>query len=360
MSTSTTERASLGRWTVPAAVLVVALVVAVPVAALSGAARPLELGDAGPLVRWGQVLVGVVHDLSAALTIGLLFVAAFLVPEGSRSQRRATAARAATVTAGIWLVTALVTLVLTFGELAGLPPGAPGYLSQLLENVWSLDYLRLLLIEAAIIALLIPLASWARTRASLAWSCAVSLAALVPLAFTGHSAGAYGHDTAVNSLLLHLVGITVWVGGLLAIALLLPVLGNALEVTVRRFSVVATWCFVLVAVSGVLFSTISVSSFDALSTPYGILLQLKVGLLLVLGVAGWLQRRRILSAGVDGPARFARLAAGEAVVMGLAVAVGVVLSRTAPPVEATPAADTVTRLTGYAMPPDWSWARMLT
>lgn len=79
----------------PVTVLLVALLVAVPVAALSGAAAPLQLGDAGPVVRWGLALVGVVHDAMAALTIGLLFVAAFLMPEHRTTDRRGTAAPAA-------------------------------------------------------------------------------------------------------------------------------------------------------------------------------------------------------------------------------------------------------------------------
>ena len=344
----------------PVTVLLVALLVAVPVAALSGAAAPLQLGDAGPVVRWGLALVGVVHDAMAALTIGLLFVAAFLMPEHRTTDRRGTAARAAAVSAAVWAVSAFVILFLTFGELAGLAPSAPGYLGELLANVWPLELMRLLLIESLMIVALVPLALWARTRASLAWATVLAIAALIPLAFTGHSAGTFGHDTAVNSLALHLVGITVWVGGLLAIALLLPVLGRALPVTVARFSTVAGWCFVVVGLSGVLFSTITVQDLEGLRTSYGAILLIKVALLLVLGVAGWLQRRTIVARGVDSPRRFARLAAGELVVMGLLLGLGVVLSRTPPPVPPVEPVDSATNLTGYPMPEPWSWGNMLT
>ncbi|MGO0577373.1 cytochrome c oxidase assembly protein [Ornithinimicrobium panacihumi] len=352
--------ARLGGWTVPAAVLLVALLVAVPVAAFSGAAAPLALGDAGPVVRWGLALVGVVHDVMAALTVGLLFVAAFLVPEHRTTDRRGTAARAAAVAAGVWALAALVILYLTFAELAGFPPSTPGYLGQLLENLWPLELMRLLLIELLMIVALVPLALWARTRVSLAWATALAVAALIPLAFTGHSAGTYGHDTAVNALALHLIGITVWVGGLLAIAVLMPVLGKALPATVARFSTVAGWCFAIVGISGVLFSTITVQDLEGLSTAYGTILLLKVALLLVLGVAGWLQRRTIVAKGVDSPRRFARLALGELVVMGLLVGLGVVLSRTPPPVPEVEPRDSATNLTGYPMPEAWSWENMLT
>ena len=54
-----------GGWSVVITTVLVGLVVAVPVASFSGAAAPLLIGDAGPLVRWGMTLVGVVHDLAA-------------------------------------------------------------------------------------------------------------------------------------------------------------------------------------------------------------------------------------------------------------------------------------------------------
>ena len=39
------------------------------------------LPDAGPLVRWGLPLVRAVHDVAAALTVGLLVLAATIIPE---------------------------------------------------------------------------------------------------------------------------------------------------------------------------------------------------------------------------------------------------------------------------------------
>lgn len=350
----------LGGWGAPATVLLVALLAAVPAASLSGAAAPVVIGDAGPLVRWGMPLVGVVHDLAAALTLGLLIVAAFLAREGSTTDRRGAAARAASSAALVWLVSSLVVLYLTFGELAGVPPGSPGYLSDVVSNAWDLEPMRLVVTEAALVAGLVVVTAWARTRAALAWTAALAALALTPPAFSGHSTSATGHETAVTALGLHLLGLSVWVGGLMAIGLLLPVLGKALPDTVARFSTLATWSYAMVALSGVLFATVTVGSLEGLATPYGILVQLKVGLLVLLGIAGWLQRRHLLSRGVDSAARFARLAAGELVLMGLAVGLGVVLSRTRPPDSDSPARDIAVDLTGFPLPEPWGWGRLLT
>lgn len=350
----------LGGWGAPLAVLLVAGLVAVPAASLSGASAPVVLGDAGPLVRWGMPLVGVVHDLAAALTVGLLMVAAFLVREGRTTDRRGTAARAASASALVWLVSTVVLLVLSYGELAGVPPGSPGYVGQVMATAWDLEPMRLVVTEAGMVAVLLVGTAWARTRGALAWAAVLAVVALTPAAFSGHSTSATGHETAVTGLGLHLLGLSLWVGGLMAIGLLLPVLGRALPDTVARFSTVATWAYALVALSGVLFATVTVGGIAGLSTPYGVLVQLKVGLLVLLGVAGWLQRTTVVARGVDSPARFARLAAGELVVMGLAVGLGVVLSRTPPPTSSSAPRDVAVDLTGLPLPEPWAWGRLLT
>lgn len=352
------ERSPLA-WVTPVTGLLAAVVVALPAAALSGAVAPVAIGDAGPLVRWGLVLLAVVHHLSAALTIGLLLVAAFLVREGSTTRRRATAAQLASGSALLWLLSSLGLLVLGFGQLAGLEPGAPGYLSQLLGNLW-IEPVRLRLTEMALVTLVLLLALVVRTRGALAWTTLVALLALTPLAFGGHSSGATGHDTAVTALGLHLVGISVWVGGLLAIGLLQPVLGPALGDTVRRYSTLAAWSFVLVALSGVLFSLLTADDLADLTTPYWRLIWLKVGLLGLLFVAGAAQRRAVVSRGADRPHLFARLATGELLLMGAAVGLGAVLARTPPPVvEQIPAGDPVYALTGYPTPPPFTPARLI-
>lgn len=348
-------------WTVPATALLVAVLVAVAGAAFSGAAAPLLIGDAGPVVRWGMVLGRTVHDTAAALTVGLLLVGGFLVREGRTTQRRRTAGRLATMAALLWFVSAAVVLVLGFGDLAGLSPDAPGYPGELLANLTSLEVMRLRLTELVMVAALLALCAVARTRATLAWGAVLALACLAPLAFAGHSSGNVDHETGVTALGLHLVGLTLWVGGLAAIALLRPVLGSALPDTVRRFSTVALWAYALVALSGTLFAVLTVGEAADLVSPYWLLIWLKIALLVILGAAGWWQRSRIIAGGLEAPGAFARLALTEVVLMAAAIGLGVALSRTEPPSGTLiDAADPVYQLTGAPMPDQpWAWARLL-
>lgn len=335
--------------------VVVATAAAVPVAVLaalaSGALNPVLLGDAGPVARYGLVITRALHDLSAALTVGLLLVAAFLTPESRTSARRETAARTAAGSAVVWAVTAAVGLVLAFADAAGMPVSSPGFWALLAENVVPIELTRLLLIETVLALLVVPVAWVARTRGGLAWTFLLSLAALLPLSFAGHASGTEGHEQAMTALMFHLFGVSLWVGGLLAIVLLRRHLGRALEVTVRRYSTVALWCYVAVAGSGVLFALLQVEEPADLVSPYWLLIWAKVAALVLLGGFGALQRRRILAGGLERRGAFARLAVTELVVMGGALGLAVALSRTPPPVEESTNVDPVIELTGYPAPP---------
>lgn len=347
---------------VPCAVLVLtALVVGLPVAGLSGATAPVLLADAGPVVRWGQVAVGVVHDLAAAAAVGLLVVGAFLTPESRTSRRRELAARTAGWAALLWAVSALVLLVLGFAEVFGVPMAAPGFAGELAGSLWSIELVRLWGIEVAMAAVLTVVAFCVRTRGGLAWAALLATSTLVPIAFTGHSSGAEGHETAVTALHLHLLGVTVWLGGLLAILLLRPALGPVVTVTVRRYSTLALWAFVTVSFSGVLFSLQSVDDLGDLTSAYWVVIWAKVAALTALGVLGYVHRRRLLASGMDRPRAFVRLATVELAVMGAAIGLAVALGRTPPPaVQGPDLSDPAYAVTGYATPPPLTAATLVT
>ncbi|HET7659107.1 MAG TPA: CopD family protein, partial [Oryzihumus sp.] len=272
-----------------ALIVVAALAVAVPAAVLGGAvAAPVPgLPDPGALVRWGVVLVRVVHDLAAALTVGLLVLAAFIVPESRSTSRRLTATRWAAVSATVWAVAGLVGLVFSFADLAGVRVSDPGFGEQLQTFVFSIDVLRAAAISIGLVLVVATGAALARTRAAMVALALLSLLAVLPLALAGHAAGSTDHDTAVNSLGAHLLGAVLWVGGLLGLVVLRPLLGRALPVSVRRYSTLAGWCFATVAVSGALNAWLRVGSFSGLASPYGALVIGKTVALVLLGLAGW-------------------------------------------------------------------------
>ncbi|HZW44745.1 MAG TPA: cytochrome c oxidase assembly protein [Dermatophilaceae bacterium] len=317
-----------------AAVAVVAVVI--PAGLLGGAfaAPVIGLPDAGEIVRWGLPVVRAVHDLAAASTVGLLVVAATIIPEARGTSRRIIASRYAAASGVVWVVAGLVGLALAFASLSGSKLTDPSFGAQLQTFVFQLESLRVALISSAM-ALVVTLgAALVRRRSGMVALAVLSILALLPLSLAGHAADAASHDTAVTALAVHLVSAVMWVGGLLALAMLRPMLGATLGVSVQRYSTLAGWCFGGVAVSGVASAWIRVGSIDNLGSSYGALVILKVVALALLGIAGWRQRARVVDRIATDPlaARlFGRLALIELVVMGAAFALGTALSRSAPP-----------------------------
>ncbi|QDO87325.1 cytochrome C oxidase assembly protein [Ornithinimicrobium ciconiae] len=347
---------------VPVAVVIaVGVLVAVVIASISGAVEPLILGDTGPVVRYGQVVARVLHDLSSSLTIGLLLVAAFLTPEARATSRRSTAAVAAAYSAGAWALTCLLSLVFTFSQSSGLLLGDPAFWSELRSTAWRLEITRLIVIELVMVVLLIVGAAWARTRGQLAWAFTLAIATLWPISFAGHGSSLIGHEQGMTGLLIHLVGISLWVGGLLAIVVLRPVLGVAMPVTLQRYSPIALACYVAVGASGVLFALLQADDLADLTSPYWLVLWLKVLALAVLGLFGYNQRQLLLQRDTTRPGVFARLALTELAVMGAAVGLGVALSRTPPPViEDITGADPALPLTGFPTPEPFTLGKLFT
>jgi cytochrome c oxidase assembly factor CtaG/putative copper export protein len=357
-------------------VVLAAVAVVVPAVLLTGAvAAPVAgLSDPGMLVRWGLPVVRAIHDVAAALTVGLLVLAATIVPETTTTNRRVTATRWASASAVVWVVAALAGLVLSFADISSTPLTDPTFGTQFQSFVLSIEVLRVAAISMGLALVVAIGASVARHRSAMVALAALSVLAVLPLALAGHAAGSASHDTAVNSLAVHLVASVLWVGGLLGLVVLRPLLGQGLAVSVARYSTLAGWCFVLVALSGIQNAWIRLGSLSALGSPYGVLVIGKVVALGVLGLAGLQQRRVVIARmATDEGARalFARLAVVEVVVMGAAFGLATALSRSAPPVPdlVQGKADPVQALTGYAAPPralragdwltlwqvDWLW-----
>ncbi|WP_432563823.1 cytochrome c oxidase assembly protein [Kineococcus sp. SYSU DK003] len=343
------------------AVLLAALAVLLTALALAGGLDPSVLGDPGALVRYGLPIARTVHDLSAAVAIGGFAVATFLLPFPSGAWTRAV--RVAGVAAGAWAVAALLVLVLTAMDVIGAAPGAPEFGAQFAQFAQQIDLGRALLVTTVLAAVAATVGAAATSPTGAAWGTAVGIVALMPLSLSGHASGSASHETAVSSLAMHLVGVTVWIGGLAAVLLVAPLTGRAsgagkgqrsvdLPTLAARYSTVALWCFAAVALSGVLNASVRLGGWSGLTSAYGALVVGKVVALVALGLLGAWHRRRTLPLLATRPVAFLRIAAGELVLMGAATGLGVALSRSPTPVpDDNPNSTAAENLLGEPMPP---------
>jgi len=199
----------------------------------------------------------------------------------------------------------------------------------------------------------------------------IAVAGLVPMALQGHRGGTANHDAATSALFLHVLFAAIWLGGLLTIAIIRPLLDRGrLEIVLRRYSTVALVSFVVVAVSGYVSAAIRVENLPNLLSPYGILVLVKVAALLALGVFGAAQRRyfiRRMTRSTDSAAAriFWVVAAAELAFMGIASGVAAALARTPTPVPQVPASELTDPtpaelLTGSPLPPPVSLQNLFT
>ena len=329
---------------------------------LTGAAAAPVLADPGLLVRWGLPVVRAVHDLAAALTLGALLLAASAIPASSPAWSRAV--RVAATASVVWTLAAVAVLVGSYADVAGQPLGSAGFGSQLGLFVTEIDYGRQLLLSALFAAVVATAAFAVRTTVGAGVVTLVAAVALVPLSLTGHATGATGHEIAVSSWWLHVVGVSVWFGGLAALVLVGSGLAGHMPAVVGRYSTLAGWGFALVVAAGVANAWLRVDIPGDLLTGYGILLLGKSAAAVVLGAAGYVHRRRLLPSleGSHGRTAFWRLVAGELVVFGIAMGLATALGRTAPPVPNEPPAEPspAQLLTGEPLPPPLTAARWFT
>ncbi|RDI54450.1 putative copper resistance protein D [Nocardia mexicana] len=319
--------------------MALAALVAPLVVSLSAAQALTLLGipDPGPLTTYGLPVVRAIADLSAAVAIGSLLFAAFLTPPqrsglldvgGYRALHRAGIAALA------WAGAALLLVPLTLSDTTGQPVRTVLRPEQVWHSISQVEVAgswRATAFMAVALAVGCRLAlRWGWTPLLFGWA----VLCLLPVALTGHSSSGGSHDVATNSLILHLVAMSLWVGGLFAV-LAYAVRGGAhTGLAARRFSLVATGAFAVVAVSGVINAWVRVPWGDLFTTTYGQLVIAKTVALCALGVIGFFQRRIAIPALRADPrdrAALIRYAGVEALVFAATVGLAVGLGRTPPP-----------------------------
>jgi cytochrome c oxidase assembly factor CtaG/putative copper export protein len=324
-----------------------------------GGAAPLQFSDPGPVVRWGQPIVKLVLNLSMATAIGTLVLSAF----AGNKEERERLQPVASWSAALWLGASATYFVLTYLSASGT---ALSYGPEFSEGLWLFATeieLGSLLAANVVIALVVSLTTMAFTGTRmLAINAAVAAAGLYPLAESGHASSDVGHTIAVNSMLMHLVGISVWVGGLVALYAVFYANSDRTAVLVSRYSTLALFAFILVAISGVTSGYIRLYEPSDLLSVYGLMLIGKSVLLIALGIFGALHRLKLVSQFAKRAKGFWKLVSFELVIMGLAMGLGTALALTPLPISdeefvpPTPAQ----LLTGDPLPPELTDAAWLT
>lgn len=331
---------------------------------IAGGADAQLLQDPGPVVRYGIPVTKMIVNLGAAGVLGALVLALFALRSDKPEFTRALDVAAGS--AAVLTVASAATGFLTFLQLTVKSVRFDNSYGELLgQFLTQVEIGQAWLITTLIAAAVTVLCFAVRNLTALVFVGVLAVVMLVPMAQQGHAAGTTGHDAAITALGLHLVFAAVWLGGLLVLVIISPQLDNDRMLSVvSRYSTVALVCFIVVAASGYVSAELRIGSLDRLLTPYGLLVLVKVGALVALGIFGAAYRRSLIRRLADSGRRyfFWKIAVVELAFMGIASGAAAALGRSAPPVDdAIPAVQTPAQiLTGEQLPPELVFSRYFT
>ncbi|MBT2474513.1 bifunctional copper resistance protein CopD/cytochrome c oxidase assembly protein [Microbacterium sp. ISL-103] len=345
-------------------ILLAAGLVGVLIALLvGGGAAPLLLQDPGPFVRWATPIVKLVMNIASAAMLGSLVLALFAL----RSEEKSfdVALNTASAGAAVFTVSAGISGFFTFMAAFNPQLSAEREFGEqlgrfLLELPLGQSWLITTIMGSVITVLAFAWRTWTPTLIT----AVLAAASFLPLATQGHSGELAGHNTAVNSILLHTIGASVWLGGLLVVVILRGRSGIGTTQLVSRYSSLAIAAFAVVAVSGLARSVVALGDISQLLTPYGTILLAKAVLLVAMGMLGaWYRIRLIPRLESRNASRwFWMLVLCEVALMGLASGAAAALARTPPPTGEeqafvqTPAEN----LTRSPLPPEFTIDRWFT
>jgi len=336
-----------------------------------GGAEPLLLVDPGPTVRWGIPLAKAFVHLGAALAVGSLMVAAFVLSRKAKAFSLALVVAACG--AGLMTVASGTSAFFTFMAIYVEPVSIDQQFGDLLWlYLQSTEIGRSWLITMGLSAIVTVLSVVVRSFGGVLAAGVLSVAALWPLAEQGHAAGTANHEAAVSASYAHSVFAAMWVGGLAVMAIIAwseKPSASQLHGMLQRYSTIALVSFIVVAVSGLTNAWLRVGTLAELASGYGALVIAKTLSLVILGVMGALYRGRLLGKLEEGKQKnftvVSRMIAAELTVMGVASGLASALARTQTPIPQIPARDFAQAtpaeiLTGEPLPPEFTWSKLFT
>jgi len=310
------------------------------------------------ITLWLLPILRLLSDLSGFVMVGAFLTSTFLLSRASSklSDESLKIAEIAGYSAFAYALSNIFLVIFAVSDVLGISPVAALNMNVMTSYVTQLTGGRVSLfqvISALLISFLAP-----RIRSSMS-SFFLFLSALVSAAapaLTGHSGLSADHEIAASSLAVHIMVLSVWIGGLFILTMMVKQAPPDFAETIARFSRIALGAYLAVIASGAVNAWVRLRTFGNLfGSDYGRLILTKVVLVLGLTYFAWLHRKRgigLIRAGQS--SYFYRVAAVEVAIMFTIVGVAVTLSRTAFPAQVSSIGVKPTAaelLYGYQLPP---------
>jgi putative copper resistance protein D len=296
--------------------------------------------------------------LGGFATIGTLLAMAFLLldVEGKVSTSSEKLRNFLKLSAAAWFIGVSGSILFTLAQILDTPLSGALDLTTIRSFITQITLGQYLAFEALIALLVFVCTFQAKKILSLIFLLLLSVAGLIAPVFQSHAASGGSHSLVIGSLVIHVIALSMWVGGIIAIAML-----SAADraIAVPRFSQLALWSAIAVVISGTVNAWTRLNFESAWNSTYGFLVIAKTVATIALVGLGYLHRQNLQGKESINWKGFARLLSVEAVIMVVTVAMGAWISNTSSPDRpGVQKFDPGLSIVGIATPPNPTWSRI--
>jgi len=312
-----------------------------------------------PLVSALGTLNKSISFFAAISLVGVLLSLSFflLEREGELQESALRLRNIGRVLAGVWFLTSAFQIILTLANILGTSLSSALELTTLSSFVRQIDLGRFLAFQTLLAGVIFICLGFIRRVLPATILLGISLLALVAPVFQSHSAASGSHSLAIGSLVVHVIALSLWVGGVFALVLL----GDAdRKVALPRFSQLALWAAIAVVASGLINAWTRLNFASAWSSSYARIVIAKSLLTVILLAIGYRNRKSLAKSDKTGWNLLSRVILVEALIMGAVVALGSWLSGTRPPVGEEEPFTAALSIVGYPTPEAPNLMRVLT
>lgn len=228
----------------------------------------------------------------------------------------------------VWVIGAFGTIIFTLAQILGTSISDALDVTVIRSFITQISLGKYLAFQALMAAVVLLFSFATKKIESLIILLALTVAGLVAPVFESHAASSGSHSLVIGSLVIHVIALSLWVGGVIALAFLSP---QDRAVAVPRFSQIALWSAIAVVISGTVNAWSRLNFSGAFDSTYGFIVLGKVVATVILLWIGYLHRKTLSNKESINWAGFARLISVEALIMIVTVIMGTWLSTTSSP-----------------------------
>lgn len=260
---------------------------------------------------------------SAILVVGFLLTLIFFIPNlnSEISSDIFPIRNKLVISAWTWFVSSIIFIVSTLASVLDVTFVQALDFTMIRSFVTQISLGKFLMIQT--IGALIT-ALWVQRVRRITYATIILIIALLAISapiFQSHSSSGGSHLMAIGTLLIHVIAITMWVGGLFAIVISKNI---DKKIALLRFSNLALWASIAVVISGIVNAWIRMNFAGAWNGSYALLLIEKIVLTLILLGFAIFARRKISG-------DISKLIRVESAFMILTIFIGTLLSQSSPP-----------------------------